>query len=81
MNNEDNEKRKCKRTKKRKVIWFNPPFSVNVTTLGAEFLKLIDKAFPKSSPLNKIFNRNTLKISYIKQKYENIIARQMRQHW
>ena len=28
------------------------------------FLSLIDKNFPKSNPLHKIFNRNTLKLSY-----------------
>ena len=28
------------------------------------FLSLIDKKFPKSNPLHKIFNRNTLKLSY-----------------
>ena len=54
-----------KRKKKRKVIWFNPPYSTNVTTdVGRQFLKLIDKCFPKGSKLNKIFNRNSLKVSY-----------------
>ena len=54
-----------KRNRQRNVIWFNPPFSNNVTTnIGATFLKLINKHFPKKSKLNKIFNRNTVKISY-----------------
>ena len=40
-------------------------YSTNVTTdVGRQFLKLIDKCFPKGSKLNKIFNRNSLKVSY-----------------
>ena len=54
-----------KRTRKRHILWFNPPYSADVrTNVGAKFLKLIDKHFPKSNPLNKIINRNTCKISY-----------------
>ena len=34
------------------------------THVGKEFLKLIDKHFPKGSPLYKYVNRNTVKISY-----------------
>lgn len=49
----------------RNVIWFNPPYSKNVRTNVARiFLGLIDKHFPKSSKLNKIFNRNSVKVSY-----------------
>ena len=58
----ENEKRK---NRKRKIIWFNPPFSSNVSTnIGAKFLKLIDECFPPEHKLSKIFNRNSLKISY-----------------
>ena len=47
------------------ITWFNPPYSQNVETkVGKCFLQLIDKHFPKSNPLHKIFNRNTLKLSY-----------------
>lgn len=54
-----------KRCRKRKVIWFNPPFNMNVKTqVGKLMLNLIDKHFPKKSKLHKIFNRNTIKISY-----------------
>ena len=39
--------------------------SKNVRTNAAwDFLKLIDKHFPKSTPLHKIFNRNIIKVSY-----------------
>ena len=34
------------------------------TKVGKCFLSLIDKHFPKSNPLNKIFNRNKIKLSY-----------------
>ena len=51
--------------RKRKIIWFNPPFSKNVkTNVAHNFLRLIDKHFPKTSRLHKIFNRNTVKVSY-----------------
>ena len=50
---------------KRKKIWFNPPYSSNVfTNIGKSFLTILDKHFPKSHKLYKIFNRNNVKISY-----------------
>ena len=56
---------KKKKNRKRKVTYFNPPFSINVkTNIGEKFLKLINKCFPKSHPLSKIINRNTIKVSY-----------------
>ena len=49
----------------RKVTWFNPPFSANVSTnIGAKFLRLVDSCFPPNLLLSKIFNRNTVKVSY-----------------
>ena len=54
-----------KRQRKRKVIWFNPPFSKSVATnVAKRFICLVDKHFKKPSKLSKIFNRNTLKVSY-----------------
>ena len=54
-----------KRNRKREVIWFNPPYSKSVkTNVGKHFLMLLDKHFPKHHKLRKIFNRNTVKISY-----------------
>ena len=56
-----NEKRK----RSRNIIWFNPPYSKTVrTNVAGDFLKSIDKHFPKTSPLHKIFNRNTIEVSY-----------------
>ena len=54
-----------KRNRGRKIIWFNPPFSINVkSNIARDFLRLIDKHFPKEHRLNKIFNRNYVKVSY-----------------
>ena len=53
------------RTRSRNIIWFNPPYSTNVrTNVGRNFLSLVDKHFPSSNPLHKIFNRNSVKVSY-----------------
>ena len=60
----DNKSEKPK-TRKRNIIWFNPPFSKSVSTNVAKtFLQLVTKHFPRSHKLHKIFNRNTVKVSY-----------------
>ena len=62
---EEGSSSKKRKNRKRKIIWFNPPFSHTVKTkIGQTFLKLLDKHFPKGNPLHKIFNRNTVKTSY-----------------
>ena len=49
----------------RQVTWFNPPWSSRVRfNIGRKFLQLLDKHFPKGSPLRKICNRNCVKLSY-----------------
>ena len=54
-----------KKRRKRQITWFNPPFSMNVkSSVGKQFLKLVDKHFPKSNKLHKVINRNTVKVSY-----------------
>ncbi len=56
---------KTRRNRHRNIIWFNPPFSKNVkTNIARNFLCLIDKHFPPNHKLHKIFNRNTVKVSY-----------------
>ena len=62
----------------RKIIWFNPPFSQSVkTNIGKIFLKLVRKHFPRHHKLHKIFNPNTLKLSYCCMKnISNIIKQQ-----
>ena len=60
---EENKPKKRKRT--RNPIYFTPPYSKNARgNLGANFLKLVDKHFPKGSKLHKYFNRSKIKISY-----------------
>ena len=50
---------------KRKIIWFNPPFSKNVSTkIGKFFLSLLDLHYPKNHIYNSIFYRNKIKVSY-----------------
>ena len=62
VNKKENEEKK---KRKRNIIWYNPPYSANVkTNLGKTFFKLISKHFPRENKLYKIFNKNTLKISY-----------------
>ena len=54
-----------KHTRSKRATWFNPPFSQSVkTNVGAEFLKIVSLSVPKGHPLNKYFNRNTIKVSY-----------------
>ena len=54
-----------KRQRHRNVTWFNPLFSKNVRTdIGRRFLQLVAKHFPRTSELHKIFNKNTVKVSY-----------------
>ena len=53
------------KTRRRKITWFNHPFKINVATnIVNIFLSLIDKHFPKDNKLSKIFNKNTIKVSY-----------------
>ena len=62
----NNNRRKCR----RKIIWFNPPYSKNV---GKVFLKILKNYFPTSHILHKIFCKNTVKISYSCMKNINSI--------
>ena len=61
------EEEGCSKKKKRKrnEIYFNPPWSSNVTTnIAAKFLTLVRKHFSKGSPLYHLFNDKKLKVSY-----------------
>ena len=54
-----------KRKRKRRIIYYNPPFCNSVSTnIGRKFIQLIDKTFTADHPYRKIFNRNSLKLSY-----------------
>ena len=54
-----------KKNRRRRIAWFNPPFSRNVkTNVGAKFLRIISRNFPADHLLHKIINKNTVKVSY-----------------
>ena len=62
---EPNQQRNSRRKRKRDIIFFNPPFDLNVKTkLGKEFLKILDSSFPVGNPLHGQLNRHNVKISY-----------------
>ena len=51
--------------RKRKIIWFNPPYNKNLSTnIGRYFLTLVKKHFPQHHKFHKIFNKNNIKVSY-----------------
>ena len=53
------------RSRKIKVIWYNPPWNANVKiNLGRKFINIINRSFPNEHSLRKIFNKHTLKLSY-----------------
>ena len=57
--------RPARRNRKRKVIWFNPPYSANVkTNIGREFLKLIRIHFHDRHVFHSIFHKHSVKLSY-----------------
>jgi hypothetical protein len=54
-----------KKRRRRKIIWFNPPFCKSVKThIGRRFLNLVKKHFTKHNPLTKIFNVHSMRYSY-----------------
>ena len=56
---------KKKKTRTRKPLYFNPPYSKLVkTNVIKTFLELIDRHFPKGNKLHKCFNRATVKATY-----------------
>ena len=62
---DQNSKSKKKRCRKRKQIYFNPPYSAGVKSrVGGQILSLVDSCFTSTNPLRKIFNRHTVKVSY-----------------
>ena len=54
-----------KTNRSRKVVWYNPPFELQVkTNVAKHFLHLVKKHFPPRHKLHKILNKNTVKVSY-----------------
>ena len=61
----DQNSNKSSKTRKRKILWFNPPYNQMVSdNIGRLFLNIIKKCFPPTSKLHKLFNKNNVKISY-----------------
>ena len=53
------------KNRSRNITWFHPPYSKHVATnVGKKFLSIVKDCFKQNHPLRKIFNKNTLKISY-----------------
>ena len=60
-----NKKNKDTKQRKRKITWFNLPYSKNVwTKVGNQFLKLINNHFPRQHKFYKLVNKNNVKVSY-----------------
>ena len=78
MNSSVNENDKNEKKKKRNgnIIWCNPPYSANVkTNIGKIFFKLLNKHFPRGHKFYKIFNKNTVKLTYSSTKnMDSLIA-------
>ena len=59
------EEQRKRNNRNRKVIWFNPLYSKQVSTnIPKHFLNLLDQHFLKQHKLYKNFNRNNVKVSY-----------------
>ena len=60
-----NKNNQNKKKRRHNIIWFNPPYSKSVkNNVGRIFIKLTSKHFPPNHKFLKIFNKNTIKISY-----------------
>ena len=65
LNYKARKEQRKKNNRNKKLIWFNPPYSKQVSMNTAKrFLNLLDLHFPKQHRLYKIFNRNNVKVSY-----------------
>ena len=68
--NSNNKKKRKQRS--RDEIWFTPPFNASLkTNIGKEFLKLVDKNFPKNKELNKIQKNHQNRIQLHQQHGNN----------
>ena len=62
---ENKGRRTSKRTRRRRILWFNPPFCKSVKSkFGHHFLQLLDRCFPPGHLLHKTLNRHTVQLSY-----------------
>ena len=58
--------KKKRRNRHKRQHWFNPPHSDNLnrTNVGEKFINAVNEEFPENCPLYKIFNTNTIRLSY-----------------
>ena len=62
---EEEEVGRRRNNRKRRITWFNPPFSQNCTTnIPKVFMSIIAECFPPGHALRSSFNSNTVKVSY-----------------
>ena len=62
---DESNSKKRKRTRKRNIIWYNPPWNASVETdIGKKFFELLERHFPERHRYRKIINRNSVKLSY-----------------
>ena len=59
----NNKNKDTKQRRKRKIILFNPQKNTS-TKVGNQFLKLINKHFPRHHKLYKLLNKNNVKARY-----------------
>ena len=58
-------KKKRKRNRHKRQHWFNPPHSDNLrTNVGEKFINIVKSEFTEDHVLHKIFNKNTIRLSY-----------------
>ncbi|GFR61134.1 inositol hexakisphosphate and diphosphoinositol-pentakisphosphate kinase 2 [Elysia marginata] len=63
--NKETKETKTRNRRKRRITWFNPPNSKNVSSnIGKKFFNLLNSCFPPNHKLHKINNKNTVKLSY-----------------
>ena len=65
--NQDKEQERGpgRKTRRRKVIWFKPPWSSNVkTNIAGRFISFLKKHFPPKSDLYHLFIDKKVKVSY-----------------
>ena len=54
-----------KKNRRRKIIWFDPPYSESVeSNVGREFRNILMRNSPVQHKYHKIFNKNNVNISY-----------------